>query len=104
NPDIVGRNIHLNGGSYLVAGVMPASMRLPDFDALWTALRWTDKERAVRGNHNYLSIARLKPGVDFKQAQAEMNTISARLEQQYPEDDKGWGAVALPLRDDLVSD
>jgi predicted permease len=42
--------------------------------------------------------------VDFKQAQAEMKTISARLELQYPEDDKGWGAVALPLRDDLVSD
>lgn len=104
NPDIVGRNIHLNGGSYLVAGVMPASMRLPDFAQIWTPLGWTDQERAVRGNHNYLAIARLKPGVDFKQAQAEMNTISARLEQQYPEDDKGWGAVALPLRDDLVSD
>jgi putative ABC transport system permease protein len=104
NPDIVGRTIHLNGGSYLVAGVMPASMRLPDTAQIWTPLGWTDQERAVRGNHNYLVIARLKPSVDFKQAQAEMNTISARLEQQYPEDDKGWGAVTLPLRDDLVSD
>ena len=104
NPDLVGRNIHLNGASYLVAGVMPASMRLPDTAQLWTPLAWNYQERAVRGNHNYLAIARLKPGVDFKQAQAEMNTISARLEQQYPADDKGWGAVALPLRDDLVSD
>ena len=104
DPGIVGRNIHLNGGSYLVAGVMPASMRLPDTAQIWTPLAWTDQERAVRGNHNYLAIARLKLGVDFKQAQAEMNTISARLEQQYPADDKGWGAVALPLRDDLVSD
>jgi putative ABC transport system permease protein len=104
NPDIVGRNIHLNSDNYLVAGVMPASMRLPDQAQIWTPMGWTDQERAVRGNHNYQAIARLKPGVDFKQAQAEMNTISARLEQQYPADDKGWGAVALPLRDDLVSD
>lgn len=104
NPDIVGRNLHLNGQSYLVAGVMPASMRFPDFAQLWTPMAWTDEERAVRGNHNYLVIARLKAGVNFKQAQAEMNTISARLEQQFPADDKGWGAAAMPLRDDLVSD
>jgi predicted permease len=33
-----------------------------------------------------------------------MNTISIRLEQQYPEDDKGWGALVVPLHDDMVSD
>src|SRR5204863_7474195 len=33
-----------------------------------------------------------------------MNTISSLLEQQYPDDNKGWGAVVLPLHDDLVSD
>src|SRR5262249_30867702 len=45
-----------------------------------------------------------KPGIDLHQAQAEMNTISARLEQLYPADDKGWGAKVVPLHDDLVSD
>jgi predicted permease len=33
-----------------------------------------------------------------------MNTISARLEQEYPGDDKGWGATVVPLRDQLVGD
>jgi predicted permease len=33
-----------------------------------------------------------------------MNTISSRLEQQYPADDKGWGATVVPLRDELVGD
>ena len=104
NPNIVGQNIAMDGGSYLVAGVMPASFQFPDFAQMWTPMAWTDKERAVRGEHHSVVIARLAAGVDVKQAQAEMNTISSRLEQQYPEDDKGWGAVVVPLHDDLVSD
>ena len=104
NPNIVGQNIAMDGGSYLVAGVMPASFQFPDFAQMWTPMAWTDKERAVRGEHHSVVIARLAAGVDVKQAQAEMNTISSRLEQQYPEDDKGWGAVVVPLHDDLVSE
>jgi len=104
NPDIVGQDIHLNGQTYLVAGVMPASMRQPDWAQMWTPMAWTDAEKAVRGEHHYGVMARLKPGVDLKQAQAEMNTISSRLEQEYPADDKGWGAILYPLRDAIVSD
>src|SRR5205807_2483111 len=55
-------------------------------------------------NHNYTPIARLKPGVTLDQAQAEMNTISNQLAQQYPADDKGWGATVIPLRQDMVGD
>ena len=104
NRDIVGRDITLDGTKYLVAGVMPPSFRFPDFAQVWTPMAWTDQEKTIRGNHNYLAIARLKPGVDLKQAQAEMNTISSRLAQQYPADDKGWGALLRPLQADLVSD
>src|SRR5580698_3679888 len=104
NPNIVGQNIAMDGGSYLVAGVMPASFQFPDFAQMWTPMAWTDKERAVRGEHHYMVIARLKPGVKLNEAQAEMNTISGRLEQLYPDDDKGWGAVVVPLHNDLVSD
>src|SRR5215472_461497 len=86
--EIVGHQIALDGTTYLVAGVMPPSFRFPDFAEMWTPMAWTDRQKAVRGEHHYLVIARLKPGVDVQQAQAEMNTISSRLEQQYPEDDK----------------
>jgi putative ABC transport system permease protein len=104
NPDIVGRDINLDGQPYLVAGVMPTNFLFPDFAQMWTPMAWTDQERAVRGEHHSIVIARLKPGVELKQAQAEMNTISDRLQQQYPDDDKGWGAVVVPLHDDMVSD
>ncbi len=104
NPDIVGRYINLDGQSYLVAGVMPANFQFPDFAQMWTPMAWTDKERSVRGEHHSVVVARLRPDVDLKQAQSEMTTISSRLQQLYPEDDKGWGAVVVPLHDDLVSD
>ncbi|HKF25533.1 MAG TPA: ABC transporter permease [Candidatus Acidoferrum sp.] len=104
NPGVVGQHITLDGQNFLVAGVMPAEFRIPDFAQLWTPMAWTDKERAVRGEHHYVVMARLKNGVDLKAAQAEMNTISARLEQQYPEDDRGWGATVRPLQADIVGD
>lgn len=110
NPGIVGKNIELNGESFSVVGVMGPRFEFPIFTdpryrpQMWKPLAWTDQERAVRDNHNYAVAARLKPGVTLKQAQAEMDTISNRLAQQYPADDTGWGAVVIPLRDDLVGD
>jgi len=104
NAGIVGHNIIMDGQNYLVAGVMPESFRFPEFAQAWTPMGWTDNERAVRGEHHSVVIARLKPGVDVRQAQAEMNTISSRLEQLYPADDKGWGALVVALHDDLVRD
>jgi putative ABC transport system permease protein len=95
----LGKIIQLDGKAYTVIGVMPPSFDFPFQAQLWTPLAWTDKERAVRGNHNYIVIARLKSGVGEAKAQADMNTISSRLAQQYPTDDAGWGALVVPLRD-----
>src|SRR5215216_5357705 len=83
---------------------MPARFKFPSWADLWVPLAWDEKERQVRSIHDYLVIGRLKPNVSLKQAQAEMSTISSRLEQQYPEENKGWGAVVIPLHEDLVGD
>lgn len=104
NRDIAGHNILMDGRNFLVAGVMPPSFRFPEFAQMWTPMAWTEQERAVRGEHHSVVIARLKPGVSVPQAQAEMNTISGRLERLYPADDKGWGAMVVPLHEDMVSD
>ncbi len=98
------RTITLNNEPYTVVGVMGPKITYPDFAQLWTPLVWTPKEAAVRGEHHSIVVARLKPGVDISKAQAEMTTISDRLARQYPEDDKDWGAVVVPLGEDLVSD
>jgi predicted permease len=108
DPGIVGQDISLDGSAYRVIGVMPSKFQFPitsdpvDAAKLWTPLAMTDQERAVRGEHHYLVIGRLKPGVSVREAQAEMDTISRRLEQAYPADDKGWGAVVKPLSEELT--
>jgi putative ABC transport system permease protein len=103
NPDIVNRTVNFDGQPYTIAGVMDKKFDYPDFAQYWKPMGWTDKERAVRGEHHYLVVARLKPDVTLLQSQAEINTISTRLADQYPEDDKGWGAVIVPLREERVA-
>lgn len=104
DPMVVGRSVTLDGSPYIVVGVMGPKMTKPDFAHAWIPLGLTQEEAAVRGEHHYFAIGRLKPGISLAQAQAEMNTISHRLEQAYPADDKGWGAVVISMRDELVGD
>jgi putative ABC transport system permease protein len=102
--NIVGRSVVIDDETYSIVGVMPETFRFPSWAKVWVPLAWTNETRAVRGNHNYGVIARLKKNVDMRQAQAELSAISTRLEQLYPEDDKGWGAIILPFREQLVGD
>jgi putative ABC transport system permease protein len=104
NPNIVGQTLTINSRSFTVVGIMPAGFEFPREAELWVPLAWEDNERRVRSDHNYLVLARLKQNVSLEQAKTEMNTISSRLEQQYPEENAGWGAVVIPLRDDHVGD
>jgi len=104
DPKVIGRTMTLDGTPYTIVGVMGPRLTKPDFAQAWTPLGLTAEEAAVRGEHHYLSIARLKPGISISQAQAEMNTVSHRLEQAYPADDKGWGAIVISMREDLVGD
>ena len=104
NPNLIGQALILNSQSYTVIGIMPAEFQFPQEAELWVPLAWDEKERQTRSIHDYAVIARLKQNVSLAQAQAEMRTISSRLEQQYAEENKGWGAVVIPLQEDLVGD
>jgi putative ABC transport system permease protein len=104
NPNLIGQTVTLNSRSFTVVGIMPAGFEFPSEAELWVPLAWDAAERQTRSIHDYLVIARLKRDASLAQAQAEMSTISNRLEQQYPEANKGWGAVVIPLKEDLVGD
>jgi putative ABC transport system permease protein len=104
----VGQNLDLDGRIRKVIGVMPAGFRnlswFPTAVQAWIPVAWTAEQRATRGNHNFRVVARLRPGVTLNQAQARINVLSERLARDYPEENTGWGAVVLPLRDFLVGD
>jgi putative ABC transport system permease protein len=102
DPNAVGKSINLDGEPHTIIGVMGPKMVKPTFAQIWVPLALTPKQASVRGNHNLLSIARLKSGVTLSQAQTEMNTISQRLEEAYPDDDKGWGASINSMREETV--
>jgi predicted permease len=106
--DAVGRTLTFDGQTYTVVGVMPPQFSVQAWGAttvpLWRPLAWTDKQKAVRENHNYQAVARLNDGVSLGAAKAELEVISRRLEQQYPADNAGWGGTAIPLQELLVGD
>ncbi len=103
DPTILGRPILLNLTPYTVIGVVPAPSFLEEIQ-VWTPLLWGATDIAERANHNYRAVGKLRAGVPIATAQADLDTISARLEQQYPAENKDWGALVVPLQDDLVGD
>ena len=104
DPSIVGKTITLNRVPYTVIGVVPPLTSFAARMQVFVPLAWTAKDRAIRNNHNYSAIAKLKSGVGVAQAQAEMDAISERLAVAYPDDNKDWGALVRPLQDDMIGD
>ena len=105
---IIGRAVTLNGESYTVIGVMPRGVHLPGYgnwnDELWVPVAFTNEETTQRGSHFLDVIARIKPGITLKQAQAEMETIAARLAKEYPKYNTQIGATVTPLHEEIVGD
>jgi Acidobacterial duplicated orphan permease len=108
--DIAGKTITLDDNSYTVVGVLPAGFQFgttaADFQALDQADIWVpivlDPQRLQRGAHMFHVIARLKPGVELAQAQAELDVLAANLAQQYPENNKDIGIIAVPLAEQVT--
>ncbi|HEU5133406.1 MAG TPA: ABC transporter permease, partial [Pyrinomonadaceae bacterium] len=101
--NIIGRKITLNSRARTVVGVMPANFRFPDVAELWAPVALTTKT-FTRTDHGLLSIARLRDGVTFHEAQAEMHNIAARIEQQNPITNEGLGVKVYSLHDTLTGD
>src|SRR2546430_8016816 len=108
DPRIIGQAWNLNGESYSVVGVMPPGIDVPSRDKwkdqLWVPIAFPSEEAQPRGNHYLEVIARMKPGITLKQAQAEMETIAARLAQQYPETNLRIGPGVGPRHEEALGD
>lgn len=109
--NVLGQSLTLNGEPHTIIGVMPAHFSPDGYGELWVpspfgipsnSLRVKEDPRPVRDS-NYLDVwARLKPGVTLEQARAEMAAIAARLEQQYPIDNRDTGVNVVPIHEQAV--
>jgi putative ABC transport system permease protein len=110
DPAIAGKTITLNATSYLVAGVLPADFESllrtdpsggpPEiFGALGydATLPW-----ACRTCQHLMAIGRVRSGVTFPQAEAEMDVISAAVWKEHPTEYSASGVVFTPLREHLL--
>ena len=105
DPGILGKTLTLNDEVHTVVGVMPARFKFPENDdELWVPIALTAQEAANRNRHYLQVVARLKPGVTLAQAQSEMTTIGARLQQQYPESNADLGVALTSLQEHIVGD
>jgi putative ABC transport system permease protein len=98
--EVVGRTLQLMGQPVTVVGVMPEGFRLRDDGDVWLPMQETRPE--LRRAHNWLVVGRLKPGVTTARAQGEIDAISKRLEQLYPDSNKGKGLHLDSLHEVLV--
>jgi putative ABC transport system permease protein len=99
DPNIIGRDIRLDGAPRTVVGVMPAGFRFPSQTDIWVPMASVFGRADNREWRADQAMGRLKPNVTAQQAQAEMTVIARQLEQQYPITNKEVGAAVVPLRD-----
>jgi putative ABC transport system permease protein len=117
DPTLIGNKIVLNGRSFTVIGVMPATFEfpLPLFNVqgnqfaeradIWKPIAFTENELKSRGSRSYGIIARLRPGESQSQAQAEIDTLIAEWTRQFPENynaGTAFGARLYALHDQVV--
>jgi putative ABC transport system permease protein len=108
---ILNQPITLNGKTYTVIGVMPPTFIGPSPGSskveMYVPVGQLSDQASwkMRGNHPGLyGVGRLKPGATFEQADADMNTIAANLEKQYPDSNAGNRVRLRPLMEIFVSD
>lgn len=109
DPGIIGKPITFDGKNYIAVGVAPAGFQYPDQTEAWfPPLRLVPEFNVNvdptqnRGMGYLTAIALLKPGVTVQPAATEMETITARLRQQYPDTNSRRFNRVVGLQDHLI--
>jgi predicted permease len=117
DPRMLGKSITINGRAYEVVGILPQSFSLPhevlptlygpEQPDVFLPFPLGPKAAGIRTHEDYNILGKLKPGVSVAQAQAEMDTITARLRRDYPESYPPNGGLTfgiVPLLEQVVGD
>ena len=102
NQHVVGQTVVLDGDPYTIIGVLPREFSFAPAEPAdyWAIL----KPATCRGCHGLFGVARLKDGVSFATAFADIKTIAQNLAIQYPDSNRDQAAFMLPLTEVVVGD
>jgi putative ABC transport system permease protein len=101
NKNIIGTTLRLDEQPYTVVGVQRPGL----YDRMGAQMTVPLVFKPEQVNHDFhwlLVMGRLKPGVTIKQAQQNMDAVTAHIAQVYPRSDTGWGAYVEPLKNDFL--
>jgi putative ABC transport system permease protein len=99
DPDVLGRSLKLDGEQYSVVGVMSQDFSYPAPTEIWLPLALSPQQWSNRAEDSLEVVAKLRPGVSLRRAQAEVASISSRLAVAYPQTNKQLSLIVEPLRD-----
>jgi predicted permease len=102
DPNVVGKSVTLDDKTRTVIGVLAKDVSVLSQADLWYPAPFQADGMQSRRSHFLRPVGLLKPGVTISQAQAEMDTIAARLGSEYPVTNAGWGLRLEPLQNVLV--
>ena len=99
---IIGQALTLNGTPYTVVGVLRPEIEIGNLSLidLWTPL--TIDPSLPRDERVARVTARLKPGVSFEQAAAEVRAVSERIARDHPQTNSGWVARLAPTKEAIT--
>ena len=106
--DILGRVITLDAQPFTIVGVLPPSVELRLMGngaerGLWAPKIMSDVEKRLRAANGWWDVVgRLKPGVSFEQARADLETVVRQLATEFPQTNAGMEVTIVPLRDHLA--
>lgn len=103
DPGIIGQSLTLNGDSYTVVGVLPASFQFALRSAdLWRPYQPTEAQLTRRFMHGTNVIGRLKSDMSVTQAQTELSLIASRIEREHNQSHAGTGVRLIALQEQVV--
>jgi putative ABC transport system permease protein len=101
--DALGEVVRLDGVPHTIIGVAPPDFVFPlKATRMWVPMAMTPDGSLPGESGGLLVIGRFKEGVGIDQAQTELDTVSERVAETYPQTAEGRGARAVPLREALV--
>ncbi len=104
SPTVLGETLTINGRAFEVIGIAPESFigtAIGLFPAVWLPASMSEFvmpgfELRNRNNRSFLSLARLRPGIDIEEARSGLDVLAMQLQSEYPESNRGIGLNVLP--------